>query len=58
MARATKTGSSRRKGDDYQDLTALQIVLESYIERTDFQIFIEYETVSYTHLTLPTIHLV
>ena len=41
--RRTKTGSSRRKGDEYQDLTALQLVLESYIDRHDFQVFIEYE---------------
>ena len=41
--RLTKTGSSRRKGDEYQDLTALQLVLESYIEHRDFQVFIEYE---------------
>ena len=41
--RLTKTGSSRRKGDEYQDLTALQLVLESYIEGRDFQVFIEYE---------------
>lgn len=39
----TKTGSSRRKGDEYQDLTALQLVLESYIDNRDFQVFIEYE---------------
>lgn len=43
MARATKTGSSRRKGDEYQDLTALQLVLESYIDHASFQVFIEYE---------------
>lgn len=41
--RRTKIGSSRRKGDEYQDLTALQLVLESYIDRRDFQVFIEYE---------------
>jgi len=41
--RRTKIGSSRRKGDEYQDLTALQLVLESYIDGRDFQVFIEYE---------------
>jgi len=41
--RQTKTGSSRRKGDEYQDLTALQLVLESYIDGRDFKVFIEYE---------------
>ena len=41
--RRTKLRSSRRKGDEYQDLTALQLVLESYIEHLDFKIFIEYE---------------
>ena len=44
MARKTKTGSSRRKGDEYQDLTALQLALELYIADIDFELFIEYET--------------
>ena len=43
MARKTKTGSSRRKGDEYQDLTALQLALELYIADIDFELFIEYE---------------
>lgn len=43
MARLTKTGSSRRKGDEYQDLTALQLALEAYINKSQFQVFIEYE---------------
>ena len=43
MARKTKTGSSRRKGDEYQDLTALQLTLELYIAGIDFELFIEYE---------------
>ncbi|MDD9893592.1 MAG: dsDNA nuclease domain-containing protein, partial [Gammaproteobacteria bacterium] len=41
--RKTKTGSSRRKGDEYQDLTALQFSLESYTANSDFELFIEYE---------------
>ncbi len=43
MTRKTKTGSSRRKGDEYQDLTALQLTLERYIDGKDFELFIEYE---------------
>jgi hypothetical protein len=43
MARVTKTGSSRRKGDEYQDLTALQLALEYYIDGREFELFIEYE---------------
>lgn len=43
MLSKTKTGSSRRKGDQYQDLTALQLVLEAYIAGHEFQVFIEYE---------------
>jgi len=43
MSRRAKTGSSRRKGDEYQDLTALQLVLEAYIRARDFKVFIEYE---------------
>lgn len=43
MKRISKTGSSRRKGDEYQDLTALQLTLEAYIGSYDFQLFIEYE---------------
>ena len=43
MESKSKTGSSRRKGDEYQDLTALQLALESYIAGEEFQLFIEYE---------------
>ena len=43
MTKANKKGSSRRKGDEYQDLTALRLVLESYISRKSFEIFLEYE---------------
>jgi len=43
MARLTKTGSSRRKGDEFQDLTALQLILETYIEGDTFQVYIEYD---------------
>lgn len=43
MTRKTKTGSSRRKGDEFQDLTALQLALERYIAGGEFELFIEYE---------------
>ena len=44
MKEKTKTGSSRRKGDEYQDLTALRLALELYIEMpAPFELFIEYE---------------
>ncbi|MFX1537911.1 MAG: dsDNA nuclease domain-containing protein [Promethearchaeota archaeon] len=39
----SKTGSSRRKGDEYQDLTALQLALELYIQRQEYRLYIEYE---------------
>ena len=39
----SKRGSSRRKGDEYQDNTALQLALELYIQRQEYQLFIEYE---------------
>ena len=38
-----KLGSSRRKGDEYQDLTALRFALKNYIDRTPFKMFLEYE---------------
>jgi hypothetical protein len=38
-----KRGSSRRKGDEFQDLTALRLVLELYIAGEDFRVFLEYE---------------
>lgn len=43
MTKTNKKGSSRRKGDEYQDLTALRLVLENYIDRKPFKIFLEYE---------------
>ncbi len=43
MKEKTKTGSSRRKGDEYQDLTALRLALELYVEGAPFKLFIEYE---------------
>ena len=43
MPDANKRGSSRRKGDEYQDLTALRIALENYIARKPFKMFLEYE---------------
>ena len=38
-----KRGSSRRKGDEFQDLTALKTILNYYIEGKDFKAFLEYE---------------
>lgn len=43
MKDKAKTGSSRRRGDEYQDLTALCLALELYIEGAPFELFIEYE---------------
>ena len=43
MTKTNKRGSSRRKGDEYQDLTALRLALENYIARTTFEMFLEYE---------------
>ena len=43
MPSAPKTGSARRKGDDYQDLTALRLALEHYIARTPFTMHLEFE---------------
>ena len=43
MTEISKRGSSRRKGDEYQDLTALRLALENYISRTPFKMFLEYE---------------
>jgi energy-coupling factor transporter ATP-binding protein EcfA2 len=43
MSRQTKVGSSRRKGDEYQDLTALALALGAYIRHEAFELFIEYE---------------
>src|SRR5947207_15490146 len=40
---STKRGSSRRKGDEFQDLEALRIVLDLYIRRAVFRVFLEYE---------------
>lgn len=41
----SKIGSARRKGDEYQDLNALRLALEHYIQREDCQIYIEYENI-------------
>jgi|SRR6266487_2012390 len=38
-----KRGSSRRKGDEFQDFSALRLGLELYASGEDFQIFLEYE---------------
>jgi len=38
-----KRGSSRRKGNDFQDLTALRFALECYLDRKPFEMFLEYE---------------
>ena len=43
MTEVSKRGSARRKGDEYQDLTALRLALENYIARTPFEMFLEYE---------------
>ena len=43
MANVGKRGSSRRKGDEYQDLTALRLALEHYIAQTPFQMYLEFE---------------
>lgn len=43
MTEAGKKGSSRRKGDEYQDLTALRFALESYIANVPFKMLLEYE---------------
>jgi len=40
-----KIGSARRKGDEYQDLNALRLALEQYIQRKDCQIYIDYENI-------------
>lgn len=38
-----KRGSSRRKGDEFQDFSALRLVLELYASSNDFQAYLEYE---------------
>ena len=43
MANEKKRGSSRRQGDEYQDLTALRIALEHYIARKPFEMYLEYK---------------
>ena len=43
MSETGKRGSSRRKGDEYQDLTALRLALDNYIARKPFKMFLEYE---------------
>lgn len=39
----SKRGSSRRKGDEFQDLSALLLVLNLYCEGESFEAFLEYE---------------
>jgi len=39
----SKRGSSRRKGDEYQDLVALRLVLELYVGHQEYQLFINYK---------------
>ncbi len=39
-----KRSSSRRKGDQYQDLMALRLALELYIEKKDFKLYMEYDS--------------
>lgn len=43
MSEVGKRGSSRRKGDEYQDLFALRLALSAYIYHKPFKMFIEYE---------------
>ena len=38
-----KLGSSRRKGDDFQDLASMRLALEYYIEQKPFEMYLEYE---------------
>lgn len=38
-----KRGSSRRKGDEFQDFSALSLSLELYGSGDDFEVFLEYE---------------
>ena len=39
----SKRGSSRRKGDEYQDLAALRLALELYIRHQEYQLFINHK---------------
>lgn len=41
----SKRSSARRKGDEYQDLTALRLLLEHYINGQKYHLFLEYEHV-------------
>ena len=43
ISNKSKKGSSIRKGVEYQDLTALRLALELYIQRQEYQLFVEYE---------------
>ena len=43
MTDKNKRGMPRRKGDEYQDVTALRFALENYIARKPFRMFLEYE---------------
>ncbi len=38
-----KRGSSRRKGDEFQDFSALLVVLELYAGGEEYQVYLEYE---------------
>ena len=38
----SKTSSPIRRGFEYQDLTALRLAIELFVENTDFQIYLEY----------------
>ncbi|KRE38162.1 hypothetical protein [Paenibacillus sp. Soil522] len=43
MSKVGKRGSSRRKGDEFQDLVALIFALDYYISSKPFSMFLEYE---------------
>ncbi len=43
VSEKSKRGSSRRKGDEYQDLAALRLALELYVRHQEYQLFINYE---------------
>jgi hypothetical protein len=43
LPEAGKPGSSRRKGDEFQDLVALQFALGYYIANKPFRMYLEYE---------------
>jgi len=43
VSEKSKRGSSRRKGDEYQDLAALRLALELYIRHQEYRLFINYK---------------